>query len=279
MLTRTLRSGCEMPALGLGTWPIKGPEAVDLVRSGLESGFRLVDTAQMYTNEVAVGMGIAQSGVHRHDIFLTTKVLGCNQGKLTRPSVEMSLERLGTDYLDLVLIHWPNPSLGRAEDTWQTLADLQAEGLTMSIGLSNFTLDQYDALVAATGVEADLDQVQIDPWARRDELVDGLLARGVMPQAWGPLGTRADRSSTELDWSALEAVAERHGVSPQAVALAEQLERGIATVVRSSNPAHQRANLEADALSQQLTDEDLTQLRSIPGETEHLYDSTEKEEF
>lgn len=277
MLTRTLRSGCEMPALGLGTWPIKGPKCVDLVRTGLESGFRLIDTAQMYTNEVAVGMGIEQSGVHRHDIFLTTKVLGCNQGKLTRQSVEMSLDRLGTDYLDLILIHWPNPTLGRAEDTWQTLADLQAEGLTMSIGLSNFTLAQYDALVDATGVEADLDQVQIDPWARQDELVDGLLERGVMPQAWGPLGTRAARHDAELDWTVLETVAQRHGVSPQAIALADQLSRGIATVVRSSNPEHQKANLAA--LDVQLTDEDKADLAAIPQTNIHVYDSTKEEEF
>lgn len=277
MLTRTLRSGCEMPALGLGTWPIKGPKCIDLVRNGLESGFRLIDTAQMYTNEVAVGMGIAQSGIHRHDIFLTTKVLGCNQGKLTRQSVEMSLERLGTDYLDLVLIHWPNPTLGRAEDTWQTLADLQAEGLTMSIGLSNFTLAQYDALVDATGVEADLDQVQIDPWARQDELVSGLLERGVMPQAWGPLGTRATRHDTELDWTVLETVAQRHGMSPQAIALADQLSRGIATVVRSSNPEHQKANLAA--LDVQLTDEDKADLAAIPQTNIHVYDSTKEEEF
>lgn len=277
MLTRTLRSGCEMPALGLGTWPIKGPKCIDLVRNGLESGFRLIDTAQMYTNEVAVGMGIEQSGVHRHDIFLTTKVLGCNQGKLTRQSVEMSLERLGTDYLDLVLIHWPNPTLGRAEDTWQTLADLQAEGLTMSIGLSNFTLAQYDALVDATGVEADLDQVQIDPWARQDELVSGLLERGVMPQAWGPLGTRATRHDTELDWTVLETVAQRHGMSPQAIALADQLGRGFATVVRSSNPEHQKANLAA--LDVQLTDEDKADLAAIPQTNIHVYDSTKEEEF
>lgn len=277
MLTRTLRSGCEMPALGLGTWPIKGPQCVDLVRNGLESGFRLIDTAQMYTNEVAVGMGIEQSEVHRHDIFLTTKVLGCNQGKLTRQSVEMSLERLGTDYLDLVLIHWPNPTLGRAEDTWQTLADLQAEGLTMSIGLSNFTLEQYDALVDATGVEADLDQVQIDPWARQDDLVSGLLERGVMPQAWGPLGTRATRHNAELDWTVLETVAERHGVSPQAIALADQLSRGFATVVRSSNPAHQKANLAA--LDVVLTEEDKTDLANIPQTDVHIYDSAMEEEF
>lgn len=276
-MTRTLRSGCEMPALGLGTWPIKGPRCIDLVRTGLQSGFRLIDTAQMYTNEVAVSMGIEQSGIHRHDIFLTTKVLGCNQGKLTRQSVEMSLERLGTDYLDLVLIHWPNPTLGRAEDTWQTLADLQAEGLTMSIGLSNFTLEQYDALVDATGVEADLDQVQIDPWARQDKLVSGLLERGVMPQAWGPLGTRAARYDTELDWSVLEVVAERHGVSPQSVALADQISRGFASVVRSSNPDHQMANLAA--LDIVLTDEDKADLAGIPQTNIHVYDSSTEEEF
>ncbi len=277
MLTRTLRSQCAMPALGLGTWPIKGPKCIDLVRTGLESGFRLIDTAQMYTNEVSTGMGIAQSGVNRHDIFLTTKVVGCNQGKLTRESVEMSLERLGTDYLDLILIHWPNPSLGRAEATWETLANVREEGLTMSIGLSNFSLTQYDALVDATGVEADVNQVQIDPWARQSELVDGLLERGVMPQAWGPLGTRAARHNTELDWSVLETVAARHGVSPHAIALADQLGRGFATVVRSSNPEHQLANLKA--LEIELTDQDKADLAGMAQETVHLYDSTVEEEF
>lgn len=277
MLTQTLRSGCAMPALGLGTWPIKGPQCVELVRTGLEHGYRLIDTAQMYTNEVAVGMGIEQSGVHRHEIFLTTKILGCNQGKLTRPSIEMSLERLGTDYLDMILIHWPNPSLGRAHETWEALADAQSEGLTMSIGLSNFSLAQYDELVDATGVEADVDQVQIDPWARQDELVNGLLERGVMPQAWGPLGTRAARHNTELDWSVLEAVATRHGVSPQAIALADQLGRGFATVVRSSNPEHQLGNLKA--LEIELTDEDKADLAGIAQTSVHVYDSTKEEEF
>lgn len=277
MLTRTLRSGCTMPALGLGTWPIKGPDCVDLVRNGLTSGFRLIDTAQMYTNEVAVGMGLAQSGVHRHDVFITTKVLGCNQGKLTRQSVEMSLARLETDYLDLVLIHWPNPSLGRAEETWQTLADLQAEGLTMSIGVSNFDLAQYDALVAATGVHADVNQIQIDPWARRDGLVDGLVDRGVVPQAWGPLGTRAARTNTELNWDVIEGVAQAHQVSAQTVVLAEQLQRGLATVVRSSNPEHQKANLAA--LDLVLTDDELAKLRAIDPVDIHVYTSTDFEEY
>lgn len=277
MLTRTLRSGCTMPALGLGTWPIKGPDCVDLVRNGLTSGFRLIDTAQMYTNEVAVGMGLAQSGVHRHDVFITTKVLGCNQGKLTRQSVEMSLARLETDYLDLVLIHWPNPSLGRAEETWQTLADLQAEGLTMSIGVSNFDLDQYDALVAATGVHADVNQIQIDPWARRDALVNGLVDRGVVPQAWGPLGTRAARTNTELNWDVIEGVAQAHQVSAQTVVLAEQLQRGLATVVRSSNPEHQKANLAA--LDLVLTDDELAKLRAIDPVDIHVYTSTDFEEY
>lgn len=277
MLTRTLRSGCTMPALGLGTWPIKGPDCVDLVRNGLTSGFRLIDTAQMYTNEVAVGMGLAQSGVHRHDVFITTKVLGCNQGKLTRQSVEMSLARLETDYLDLVLIHWPNPSLGRAEETWQTLADLQAEGLTMSIGVSNFDLAQYDALVAATGVHADVNQIQIDPWARRDALVNGLVDRGVVPQAWGPLGTRAARTNTELNWDVIEEVAQTHQVSAQTVVLAEQLQRGLATVVRSSNPEHQKANLAA--LDLVLTDDELAKLRAIDPVDIHVYTSTDFEEY
>jgi 2,5-diketo-D-gluconate reductase A len=168
---RTLNTGYPMPLLGLGTYPL------------------MLDTAAKYGNEAAVGEAIRQSGVPRGELFVTTKLRGADHGRArTRAGLCASLGRLGLDYADLFLIHWPLPMLGRYVESWEVLLECAAEGLIRSAGVSNFTPAHIGALVGATGVRPAVDQIELSPALARRGTRRFLDAEGIAVQAWGPLG-------------------------------------------------------------------------------------------
>ncbi|GIF46049.1 2,5-diketo-D-gluconate reductase A [Asanoa ferruginea] len=237
--TRTLNDGYQMPWLGLGTWPLQGRQLTDSILAAIELGYRLIDTASRYGNEDAVGAAIRESGLPREDFFVTTKLAGRDQGKpYVREGFSASLERLGLDYVDLYLIHWPLPLLGRYVESYVEMVALQQEGLIRSVGVSNFLDDHIAAIVAATGVQPAVDQIQVSPTHAQVDVVEAVSRGGTVVQAWRPL----ERNGGILEHPTVTGIADRLGVAPSQVVLRWLIERDITTTPHSSNPDRQRLN-------------------------------------
>lgn len=237
----SLRHGAVMPRLGFGTWPLTSAEAERVVAEAVNAGYRLVDTAENYRNEAGVGAGIRASGVPREDLFVTTKFNREWHGEdLVRTALERSVDRLGLDYVDLLLIHWPNPGHDRYVAAWRGLAHLLAEGRVRAIGTSNFKPAHLSRL-APTGVLPDVNQIQLNPFfPRLAERAFGR-ERRVVTQSWAPLGGGFDADLR--DHPVLAAVANRHGRTPGQVTLRWHLQAGLAVVVKSADPRRMRDNL------------------------------------
>ena len=238
--TLTLANGVEMPQLGLGTWPMNDAEAAVTVAAALDMGYRLIDTAENYENERGVGEGIRQSGVARADIFVTTKFnRKWHSVDGARAACEASLERLGLDYIDLLLVHWPNPDQGRYVEAFQGLVRLLEAGLVKSIGTSNFKPAHLQKLFDL-GLVPHLNQIQLDPYHLRDDLVEIHRAKGIVTGAWRPLGC----GNAMLADPVISAVAERHGRTTAQVILRWLTQQGFVATPKSSNPTRMAQNLD-----------------------------------
>ncbi|MEU4008879.1 aldo/keto reductase [Streptomyces pseudogriseolus] len=237
----TLNDGTTIPALGLGTWPMDDAEAERAVTSALRAGYRLIDTAANYRNETGVGRAVAAAGVPREEIVVTTKLPGRHHGyEETLASFEESRARLGLEYVDLYLIHWPLPRVGRFVDSWKAMVKLRQDGLVRSIGVSNFTPAHIDRLEKETGVLPSVNQVELHPFFPQEELRAFHADKGVLTESWSPLG----RGSRLLDDLAVAAVADAHGVTPAQAVLRWHVQLGAVPVPKSSGPERQRANLD-----------------------------------
>lgn len=237
MTTLPLNDGHAIPALGFGLWEVT--DAARVTETALSMGYRLVDGAAIYGNEVGMGQGIRASGVPRDQVFVTTKVWNDRQGyDQTRAAVGQSLDRLGLDRVDLVLIHWPCPKQDRYLDTWRALIDLRAEGVVTSIGVSNFDAGQIDRLVAETGVTPVLNQVELHPRLQQAPLRAAHAARGVITQSWTPLGR-----GLSFDAPAVQAVAARRGITPAQAILRWHLDLGVSVIPRSTRAEGLAQNL------------------------------------
>ncbi len=237
----TLNDGTTIPALGLGTWPMDDAEAERAVTTALETGYRLIDTAANYRNETGVGRAVAGAGVAREEIVVTTKLPGRHHGyEETLASFEESRARLGLEYVDLYLIHWPLPRVGKYVDSWKAMIKLREDGLVRSIGVSNFTPAHIARLEKETGVLPSVNQVELHPFFPQDELRAHHADKGVLTESWSPLG----RGSQLLDDLAVAAVADAHGVTPAQAVLRWHLQLGALPVPKSSDPERQRANLD-----------------------------------
>lgn len=238
--TLTLANGVEMPQLGLGTWPMNDAEAAVTVAAALDMGYRLIDTAENYENERGVGEGIRQSGVARADIFVTTKFnRKWHSVDGARAACEASLERLGLDYIDLLLVHWPNPDQGRYVEAYQGLVRLLEAGLVKSIGTSNFKPAHLQKLFDL-GLVPHLNQIQLDPYHLRDDLVAIHREKGIVTGAWRPLGC----GNAMLTDPVIAAVAERHGRTTAQVILRWLTQQGFVATPKSSNPTRMAQNLD-----------------------------------
>ncbi|WP_458077807.1 aldo/keto reductase [Streptomyces sp. EMB26] len=237
----TLNDGTTIPALGLGTWPMDDAEAERAVTTALETGYRLIDTAANYRNETGVGRAVAGAGVAREEIVVTTKLPGRHHGyEETLASFEESRAPLGLEYVDLYLIHWPLPRVGKYVDSWKAMIKLREDGLVRSIGVSNFTPAHIARLEKETGVLPSVNQVELHPFFPQDELRAHHADKGVLTESWSPLG----RGSQLLDDLAVAAVADAHGVTPAQAVLRWHLQLGALPVPKSSDPERQRANLD-----------------------------------
>lgn len=255
----TATASIPMPALGLGTFRLKDQTVVDAVKSGLALGYRHIDTAQIYGNEAEVGRAIAESGLSRAELFVTTKVWTEHlAGDRVMPSLRESLAKLRMEAVDLALIHWPSPGAAvPLAETLEALLDARRQGLTRAIGLSNFTIAQMREAIALVGLEAlATNQVEIHPFLQNRKVVEFARAQGLhltayMPLAYGKVMTDP----------VLQDIASRHETTPAQVSLAWLLQQGFAVIPSSTRPANQAANLEA--LTLRLSDADLERIAAL----------------
>ena len=239
--TYTLNDGTTLPVIGFGTSGLRGEAAVEATSSALESGYRLVDTAVNYENEREIGEALGPSGVPRDELRVTSKIPGRHHAYDDAiASTRESLERLGLDYLDLHLIHWPNPSRDLYVDTWRALVDLREQGLVRSIGVSNFTAEHLDRIIDETGVAPSVNQIEVHPLFPQVEMRRANEERGVITESWSPLGKR----QAPLDEAPVRAAAEAHGVTPGQVILRWQVQQGNLPIPKSATPSRQRENLD-----------------------------------
>jgi len=267
--TVLLNSGHRMPSTGFGTWPLKRREAADSVVSAIDAGYRSIDTASAYDNEDGVGLGLRESGIARADLFVTTKLRGNAQGNgKGREALLRSLDKLGLEYLDLYLIHWPNPSIDRYVEAYEELLELAGEGLVRSVGVSNFKQEHLKRIVAATGIEPAVDQIQVSPTIGRRELVSDVQKTSTVVVAWSPL----ERNSGVLESPTISGIADRLSVSTGQVALRWLIQRDIVPIPHSGNPARQRQNV--SIFDFELTDADMAAIGDLDKNVEGELDSS-----
>ncbi|NAS26343.1 aldo/keto reductase [Herbidospora sp. NEAU-GS84] len=230
-----------MPRLGLGTWPMNDAQAERAVATAIEAGYRLIDTAEAYGNETGVGRGIKASGIAREELFVTTKFDRRWHGRdLVPQAYQASLDRLGLDYADLLLIHWPNPGHDRYVAAFEGLVDLLQDGRLPAIGTSNFKPAHLDRLITETGVVPDVNQIQLSPAVTRDEARAYHQSHGIVTESWSPLG---GQGADVLNRPEIAAVAEEVGRTPAQVILRWNVELGLVTIPKSSSPERLRENL------------------------------------
>ncbi|NHN57062.1 aldo/keto reductase [Calidifontibacter sp. DB0510] len=244
--TYTLNDGTTLPAIGFGTYPLKGDDGIAAMVSALEVGYRLLDSAVNYENEREVGEALRRSGLPRDEVRLTTKIPGrFHAYDLARQSLRDSATAFGVDVLDLALIHWPNPSRGLYGEAWRALVDAQQRGQVRTIGVSNFTAEHLQRIIDETGVTPAVNQIELHPYFPQTQMLQVHRDLGIQTEAWSPLGKR-DKPYEE---PVVAKIAEAHGVSPAQVVLRWHVEIGSLPLPKSSTPERQRENLDVGGFS------------------------------
>jgi diketogulonate reductase-like aldo/keto reductase len=250
--TCALADGNELPMLGLGVWQTsKGPECVDAVRWALELGYRHIDTAQAYGNEESVGQALRESGVPREDVFVTTKFYPARKDPAAM--AERSLKRLGIDYVDLYLIHWPR---GGPTWAWSGMERARERGYARSIGVSNFSVGELDQVLAAGTTAPVVNQVQFSPFEYRLGLLEACRTRGVALESYSSLGT-----GRHLRDDTVRRIAERLGRTPAQVLLRWCVQRGVPVIPKSTH--RDRIEENARIFDFMLSDEDMAALDAL----------------
>lgn len=234
----TFHDGNSIPQVGLGVWQTPDNEATTAVKAALDAGYRHVDTAAIYENEEGVGRGLKASGVDRKDIFLTTKLWNSEQGyDSTLKAFDNSLKRLGTDYVDLYLIHWPAPKKGLFVDTWKAFVQLKKEGRARSIGVSNFYPEHIEKIVAETGVTPVINQIELHPDFQQKEARAFHEKHKIITQSWSPLG-----QGKLLDHAVIGKIAAKHGRTPAQVIIRWHIDSGLVVIPKSVTPSRIEEN-------------------------------------
>ncbi len=256
--TYTLNDANTLPAIGFGTYPLKGEDGVKAILSALECGYRLLDTAVNYENETEVGEAFRRSGLPRDEVQVASKLPGRHHAyDEAVASVHASLDRLGLDYIDLHLIHWPNPSVDKYVEAWRALVDVQREGLVRSIGVSNFTEDHLMRIIDDSGVTPAVNQIELYPLFPQPEMRSVHERLGIRTEAWSPMGKR----NAPLGEDAITAPATRLGVTPVQVILRWHVQLGSLPIPKSANPERQRQNL--DVFGFELTDDEMAAISGL----------------
>lgn len=240
--TITLNSGASIPQLGFGVFKVDPAETERIVTDALEVGYRHIDTAAIYGNEEGVGRAIAASGIPREELFITTKQWLTEQSSdKSRPAIEASLEKLGLEHMDLYLLHWPAPDNDLYVDAWRALEQFQEDGLTRSIGVSNFLVPHLERLLAGTDVVPAVNQIELHPAYQQPGATAYCRGKGIAIESWGPLGQGKYPLFTE---EVVADAAENHGKTPAQVVIRWHLQSGLIVFPKSDRRERMEENFD-----------------------------------
>jgi 2,5-diketo-D-gluconate reductase A len=252
-----LRDGNAIPQLGLGVFQTPPDSTASVVRAALAAGYRLIDTASVYVNEIGVGEGLRAAEIERSEVFVTTKLWNADQGfDAAIKGFDHSVKRLGLDYLDLYLIHWPSPRRDLYVDSWRALVRLQQDGRVRSIGVSNFAVDHLERLIGETGVTPVLNQIELHPHFQQRALIQAHRQLGIATQSWSPLG-----QGRALSDPVIGGIAARHGRTAAQVIIRWHLDNGLSAIPKSVTPRRIAENFAV--FDFKLTDADLAAIAEL----------------
>ncbi|WP_308295056.1 aldo/keto reductase [Streptomyces sp. NK08204] len=253
-----LNNGVEMPQLGFGVWQVPDDEAEQAVATALEAGYRSIDTAAIYGNEAGTGKAIAASGLPREDVFVTTKLWNSDQGyDSTLRAFDASLRKLGLEYVDLYLIHWPLPSRDTYLETYKAFEKLYSDGRVRAIGVSNFLPEYLERLIAGTSVIPAVNQIELHPHLQQHAAREFHAEQGIRTEAWSPLG----QGKGLLEVPAIVAIAQKHNRTPAQIVLRWHIQLGNLVIPKSVTPSRIRENI--DVFDFSLDTEDLAAISAL----------------
>ncbi|HLU56365.1 MAG TPA: aldo/keto reductase [Pseudonocardia sp.] len=236
-----LNNGVQIPQFGFGVFQIEPARTAEAVRTALEAGYRHIDTAQGYGNEEGVGQAVRESGLPRDEVFITTKLINSRHGyDEAIAALDESLQKLGLDYVDLYLIHWPRPHADRYVETWRAFEKILSDGKARSIGVSNFQVPHLQRLAAETGTVPAVNQIELHPWLIQRELREYHREHGIATEAWSPIGKGGDLLREER----IVALAEKYGKTPAQVVLRWHIQHGNIVFPKSVTPSRIRENID-----------------------------------
>ncbi|MCO5999313.1 aldo/keto reductase [Actinoallomurus rhizosphaericola] len=256
--TITLNTGAAIPQLGFGVWQVPDEEAVSAVGTAIEAGYRSIDTAAAYENEEGVGKAIASAGVPREQLFVTTKLWNGDQGyDAALRAFDLSLDKLGLDYVDLYLIHWPLPAKDAYVETWKAFEKVYNEGRAKAIGVSNFQIPHLRRLFEETDVVPALNQIELHPYLQQEDLRAFHAEHGIATEAWSPLASGGELLKDDT----IARIAAEHGKTPAQVILRWHLQIGNVVIPKSVTPSRIRENIEV--FDFELSDDDLAAIAGL----------------
>ncbi|MGW6137613.1 aldo/keto reductase [Streptomyces sp. NPDC055144] len=253
-----LNNGVEMPQLGFGVWQVPDAEAEKAVATALEAGYRSIDTAAIYGNEEGTGKAVAASGIAREKLFVTTKLWNADQGyDATLRAFDASLDKLGLDYLDLYLIHWPLPSKDSYVDTFKAFEKIYADGRAKAIGVSNFHPEHLERLLGETSIIPAVNQIELHPHLQQRAAREFHAEQGIATEAWSPLG----QGKGLLEVPAIVAIAQKHGRTPAQIVLRWHVQLGNVVIPKSVTPSRIVENI--DVFNFELDIEDIAAISAL----------------
>lgn len=254
---KKLNNGQTIPQLGLGVYKVAPDVAVQVVRDAVEVGYRRIDTAAFYDNEVEIGEGVRACSIAREEIYVTTKIWNDHHGfEPATAAIDASLKRLDLDYIDMLLIHWPVPSQNKFIETWRAFEAAVESGKVRGIGVSNFNPNHLDELLAATGTVPAINQIELHPGLQQNELRSFDAKHGIATEAWSPLG-RARFEESEI----LRNIASKHGKSVSQVILRWHIQLGNLVIPKTTSAARLAENI--DVFDFQLDDSEMAQIATL----------------
>ncbi|RKD73478.1 diketogulonate reductase-like aldo/keto reductase [Sinobaca qinghaiensis] len=254
----TLNNKLKMPQLGFGVWQVEDDEAASAVEKAIQTGYRSIDTAMIYKNENGVGRGIKNSGINREDLFITTKVWNADQGyDNTIRAFDESLERLGMDYVDLYLIHWPTPEFDDYVDTYKAMEKLYNDGKVKAIGVCNFDVDHLQRILDECDVKPVLNQIECHPYLAQKEVKEFCAKHDIFVEAWSPLMQGGDVLKDE----AVQSIAKEHSKTPAQVVLRWHLQNNTIVIPKSVTPSRIEENF--DVFDFELSSEEMQKINEL----------------